>query len=456
MYKTVFAIMIIFFSIIISVANSDNVTRDIFSVKVGTNNIDLLSNGYILYQPEYSKITYLINKAGQVVHQWRSNYSQSLSAYLLENGSIIRSCYGGLLTLFWGGGFTGRVEMLDWDSNLIWEFEYVNLKHCLHNDIEPLPNGNILMIVWERISRNEAITAGCNPNFISIGGFQTDYIIEVEPTYPKGGKIVWEWHVMDHLIQDIDSTKNNYGIVADHPELVNINYRDIKRYGFGYATKTDFTHLNSINYIEEFDQLLLSFRSLNEIWIIDHSTTTEEAANHTGGDYGKGGDILYRWGNPEVYDTGDESNQKLYAQHDPRWIIKENTSEYHITIFNNGISRPGIDYSSVEEIIPPVDENGNYNLEPGSAYGPEEILWSYGINERYYYSSVLCSAQRLPNGNTLINNGLYGTFFEVTPEKELIWRYYNKYPCPIPIINAVFKLQWYPNDYSGLNNLDKK
>ena len=394
----------------------------------------------------------MINKDKQVVHKWRGKYAQSLPSYLLENGSIIRSCYGGIFALNWGGGFTGRIEMIDWDSNLIWEFEYVNLKHCLHNDIEPLPNGNILMIVWERKTKDVTIAAGCNSDLIPIGGFRIDCIIEVEPTYPKGGKIVWEWHVWDHTIQDYDPTKDNYGVVAEHPELVDINFRGIKR--IGHIINTDFSHLNSIDYIEEYDQLLLSFRGLNEIWIIDHSTTNEEAAGHTGGNYGKGGDILYRWGNPQAYDAGDESDQKLFAQHDARWITSGNPGEGHITIFNNGVSRPGIDYSSVEEIVLPVDESGNYYLEPDSAYDPKEPIWTYGKNEHFYYSPYLCSAQRLPNGNTLINNGVPGSFFEVTPEKEIVWRYINRFPIMFPIINAVFKVQCYSKDYPGLDKLN--
>lgn len=394
----------------------------------------------------------MINNNKQVVHRWSSNKILSLTSYLLENGSILHSCYGGIYSLLWGGGFTGRVEMIDWDSNLIWEFEYVNLEHCLHNDIEPLPNGNILMISWERKTKDEVIAAGCNPDLLPLFGFQLDGIIEVEPIYPKGGKIVWEWHVWNHLIQDYDSTKDNYGVVADHPELVDINFRGITRPGHYYHT--DFTHLNSIDYIEEYDQLLLSFRSLNEIWIIDHNTTSEEAAGHTGGYYGKGGDILYRWGNPKVYDRGNEGDQQLYAQHDARWIIFDNSSERHITIFNNGVSRPDIEYSSVEEIVVPVDENGNYYLDSSSAYGPEEPIWTYGKNDSYFYSAFLSSAQRLPNGNTIINNGINGSFFEVTLEKEIVWSYINKYPAMVSPINSVFKVHFYPKDYPGVDKLD--
>jgi hypothetical protein len=409
-------------------------------------------DGYILFSQEFSRYTYLINNDKEIVHKWKSKNMQSLTSYLLENGSLLRSCYGNLLSVTWGGGFTGRIEMFDWDGNLIWEYTLVNFTHCLHNDIEPLPNGNILMIVWERKTKEETMDAGCNPDLIRIGGFRIDHIIEVEPTYPKGGNIVWEWHIWDHLIQDYDPAKENYGKVEDHPELVDINYRGIKRSTPPFAT--DFSHMNSLDYIEEFDQILVSVRNLNEIYIIDHSTTTEEAATHTGGKYGKGGDILYRWGNPQVYRAGDVSDQKFFAQHDPRWIEPGYPGERHITFFNNGVGRPGLDYSSVEEFVPPVDSQGNYYLEPGSAYGPKEPIWVYGGNFNLPYSIYLSGAQRIPNGDTLICSGVFGSFLEVTPEKEVVWRYYNSHPLPIPPLNSVFKFQYYPKDYPGLNKID--
>lgn len=409
-------------------------------------------DGYILFSLEYSRYTYLMNKDREVVHHWKSKYLQGLAAYLLEDGSLLRSCYGNIQSIPWRGGFTGRIEMFDWEGNRIWEFTLVNFTHCLHNDIEPLPNGNILMIVWERKTREETLTAGCNPDLIQIGGFRIDSIIEVEPIYPKGGTIVWEWHIWDHLIQDYDPTKENYGVVEDHPELVDVNYRGIKR-SFSFFS-TDFSHMNSLDYIEEFDQILVSVRNLNEIFIIDHSTTTEEAAGHTGGRYGKGGDILYRWGNPQVYRAGEASDQRLFAQHDPRWIEPGLPGERHITFFNNGVGRPGLDYSSVEEFVPPVDTQGNYYLEPGSAYGPQEPLWIYQKRLSLPFSTYLSCAQRLPNGNTLMCSGAFGVFLEVTPEKEVVWRYLNNYPLPIPPFNSVFKFQYYPKEYPGLKHLD--
>jgi len=81
---------------------------------------------------------------------------------------------------------------------------------------------------------------GRNPNF---GHVYPDHIIEVEPTGQSSGNIVWEWHVWDHLIQEYNPAKENYGIVADHPELIDIN--------FG-GKLADFNHINSIDYNEKF------------------------------------------------------------------------------------------------------------------------------------------------------------------------------------------------------------
>ncbi len=414
-------------------------------IKVGESwDTDESFEGYTLYNPMISMNTFLINNSGEVVHTWNNHYKPALSVYLLENGDILRTAFPGFNPRFWGGGIGGRVEMIDWNGTPVWEFEYTNSEHCLHHDVEMLPNGNVLMIAWEYKSASEAINAGRNPNSLPMGELWLDHIIEVEPTGNSGGNIVWEWHVWDHLIQDYNPTKENYGVVEDHPELIDINY--------GGQILADWNHINAIDFNEEFDQIILSVLLFNEIWVIDHSTTIEEAAGHTGGNSGKGGDLLYRWGNPQTYRAGSASDQKLFRQHDAQWIESGYPGEGNILVFNNGRGRPGGAYSSVDEIVPPVDSNGNYSLHPGSAYGPEVLRWTY-IAEKPtdFYAINLAGAQRLPNGNTLVCNGPHGIFFEVTPEKEIIWEYLNQVPNLID--NHVFTIHRYAPDYPGLENL---
>src|SRR5213078_1927187 len=120
------------------------------------------------------------------------------------------------------------------------------------------------------------------------------------------------WRVWDHLIQDADKEKKNFGDVAKHPERIDINFNAGGGKGGG---NQDWTHTNALSYRADLDQIMMSVPSLNEVWIIDHSTTTAEAASHKGGKSGKGGDLLYRWGNPRAYAAGTRKDQTLFAQH---------------------------------------------------------------------------------------------------------------------------------------------
>jgi hypothetical protein len=385
-----------------SISLSDKINQDYKSSS-------MMEEGQILYAPMYTTTTYLRESNWALNHSWSSDFLPGVAVLLLDDGTLLRASRIGPNPL---GGAGGGIEKIEWDGTVVWDFRYNTDGVLSHHDIKTLPNGNILMIAWETKSRSEAIAAGRNPNYVSNNGLWPDHLIEVEPTGPTSGDIVWEWHAWDHLIQDYDSSKDNYGVVGDHPELIDINY--------GTSTQIDIMHTNSIYYHEEFDQIMISVHNYNEIWIIDHSTTTQEAAGHTGGNYGMGGDLLYRWGNPRTYDRGSSSDQKLFGQHDATWIKQGYPGEGNILIFNNGGSRH---YSSVDEIIPPVNEFGEYYSEEGQAYGPEEQTWIYTADPpNSFYSQNVGGAQRLENGNTLISNGHQGYVFEVTQSKTTVWQ----------------------------------
>jgi len=391
-------------------------------------------NGQILFAPMDSQTTYLIDSSGNVVHSWSSNYFPGEVVRWLGDDTILRTIKVGMSG---SGGAGGGVQKMLWDGTVTWEYRYNTNGYLSHHDIFPLPNGNVLMIAWETKTRTEAIEVGRNPDTISGITFMPDHVIEVKPTGPTSGDIVWEWHVWDHLIQDYDSSKENYGVVADHPELIDINYGVIDPF------LSDWLHTNSIDYNEQFDQILLSVHNFNEVWVIDHSTTLAEAAGHTGGHSGKGGDLLYRWGNPQAYRAGGASDDKFFGQHDATWIKAGCPGEGDILVFNNGLNRPAGMYSSVDEIVPPVDANGSYYLAPGSAYGPEDFTWSYAANPpTSFYSGLFSGAQRLSDGNTLICNGEAGRFFEVTPDGTTVWEYTNL--LPNPAMNNVFKIVYLP------------
>ncbi len=395
------------------------------------------SEGYTLFAPMQSTTTYLIDMGGQVVHTWDNTNTAGSCVYLLEDGTILRTYYETNLVFPRRQG--GLVQRIAWDGTVLWDFDYSNDEHHQHHDVEQLPNGNILMIAYEFKTFEEAVAAGRDPDTIDLGNLWEETIVEIEPVGDKEGNIVWKWHGWDHLVQDFDSGKANFGVVADHPELFDLNYT--RTYG------NDWLHFNSVAYNEEFDQIILSSLNMSEIYVIDHSTTTVEAAGHTGGNSGKGGDILYRWGNPQVYDAGTENDRKFWFQHDAQWIDAGSPGAGNILVFNNGSERPGGDYSSVEEIVPPVDAGGNYTLVPGSAYGPADPTWIYSDPDNFF-SGHISGASRLPDGNTVICEGATGTFFEVTAAGETVWEYINPYPDATT--NNVFKVERHAPDYPGL------
>jgi hypothetical protein len=385
-------------------------------------------NGQILFAPYYSTTTYLIDRDGTVNHTWSSAYQPFTEAYWLGDGTILRPILSG------GGG--GGVQKILWDGTLAWNYRYTAPGCTCHHDIKYLPSGNVLMIVWTTKTRADYIAAGRDPNTIPGSTFLADKIIEVKQTGSTSGEIVWEWNVWDHLIQDYDSSKANYGVVGDHPELIDINFGD-------YFENLDWLHTNSLDYNSTFDQILIDVHNFDEVWVVDHNTTTQEAAGHTGGHYGHGGDLLYRWGNPQAYRRGTSSDKKLFFQHDATWIKPGYPGAGDILVFNNGLNRPDPKYSTVDEFTPPINSTGWYYLEPGSAYGPENLTWQYIANPpTSFYSNVFSGALRLKDGDTLICNGIPGKFFEVTPDGTTVWQYTNPYPPQNQ--KWVFKIDYIP------------
>ena len=410
-------------------------------------------NGYTLFAPSFSLETYLINNCGQVVQQWTSTRKPGASAYLLENGNLLRTGKVENQDITFGG-VGGAIELYDWDGNLLWEYIYSSTQVSQHHDIYPLPNGNILMLAVTTMTESEAIQAGRDPSKIIDGKLFNEQILELEPVNTNQANIVWEWNIKDHLIQDFDATKDNVGIVADNPQLLDINYLNSDK------SSANWLHMNSIQYNSTLDQIVMSSRILSEIYIIDHSTSTALAASNSGGTYGKGGDLLYRWGNPEAYNHGTSDDRILFGQHYPHWIADGLTDAGKIILYNNGGERL---YSSVDIIDPPVSSPGFYNYDVSNGYLPTIAEWSYtDLNDPLnLFSSIMSSGQRLPNGNTLICDGDSGYFFEIDTNENIVWEYINPDTAigissqgDAPSNNIVFRALKFSKDYPAFNGKD--
>jgi hypothetical protein len=421
--------------------------------------------GYVLFSPLRSRKTFVIDRKGTVVHAWDSPHPP-LAVYLLDDGTLLR---GGRIEdnpTFHGGGLGGRIQRLAKDGSVLWEYVLSDEKHSLHHDFEPLANGNILAIAWELLTRDEAIALGRDPAATHAKGWWPCWVLEIRPRPASGpgdlgdGEIVWEWRSKDHLIQDVDPAKPGYGVVSEHPERIDVNAdhrsepalddeerrrreeQEAEMQALGYAggdeeeddapppgqppgpKSGDWLHVNGIDYQPSTDLVLLSVPDLNEIWIIDHSTTTAEARGSSGGRWKKGGDLLYRWGNPRMYGLGSEADRRLFYQHQADWVRPGLPGAGHVTLFNNGRERPGKEYSSVEELVLPLDPARGFAREPGKPFGPAGPAWSYSDPERFY-SFFISGCHRLANGNTFVCSGKQGRFFELTPAGEIVWEYWN-------------------------------
>jgi hypothetical protein len=417
--------------------------------------------GYTLFTPLNFDTTYLLDNEGRLVHSWDT--PDALSGYLEEDGTLLATTETEAPSedLDIGGG-TGAVAIYDWAGAVQWRYEYSDETHRLHHDAVLLPNGNVLMLAFQVRSAEEAIAAGRDPALLDEDVLIVETLIEVAPAGPDTGDIVWEWDVWDHLVQDFDPSKANYGVVAEHPELVDINFSGPEEPG-----SPDWLHANALSYNEQLDQIVVSMRSTSELWVIDHGTTTEEAAGHAGGERAKGGDLLYRWGNPQAYDAGTEADRQAFFQHDVNWIQPGLDGAGDILLFNNGPREDG-EYSTVTQIPPPVDGDGNYELEQGEPYGPLEPAWSYEAGDGTdLYSAFISSARRLPNGNTFIDEGGFGRFLEVTEDGEVVWEYVSPVGTKGPLVQgqapaesilgadtAAFRAYRYPRDFPGLEGRD--
>lgn len=382
--------------------------------------------GYTLFGPNNSRYTYLCNMNNQIVKTWTHSKSGGYSAYLLSDGSVIRTASSGSSSIN-GGGAQGVVQKYNWAGSLTWEYTYSTTTVRAHHDICPMPNGNVLLIAWEVKTAAQAVAAGLNRSSV----IWPDHVIEVQPVGTNGGNIVWKWHAWDHLVQQYDPTKANYGIIADHPELLNINMGATGMGGGG-----DWMHINGISYNPELDQIVISSHTLNEIYVIDHSTTTAQAASHQGGRSGRGGDILYRWGMPSNY--GAPGAQVFKVVHCAKWVPAGLPGAGNILAFNN---RENQGSSMVVELTLPLDTAGKYIWTPGSAYAPTTPVWSY--TAAGFYSNHLGGLQRLPNGNTLIVESTSGYLFETDAAGNTVWSYNRG--------GEVVRALRYGFDYPGLS-----
>ena len=360
---------------------------------------------YTLYATKNGTKAYLIDTANTptTYHQWTfsSAARSAYSAYLIPGDTLVRT-YKPSGNTWSAGAITGGIQKVTWDGTVAWDFTYYSSSYSAHHDICPMPNGNVLIISYDVRSAAQATQAGSS----SANTFWSEKIIEVKPTGPTTGTIVWEWYLWDHMCQNHNSAKDNYVTsIVNNPQLLNINYS-------GSGALPDRYHMNGLDYNEELDQIAISMHYMNSVFVIDHSTTTAEASGHTGGNSGMGGDFLYRWGNPASWNASGSTVFNVI--HDAHWIPADNPNypNYLCGYNNNG----GTGGKTAITIFDPPYSGYNYTVTPGH---------ENPTSADYQFTTVFSAnnegnSQQLPNGNMLINN-FQGSIYEVNSAGTQLW-----------------------------------
>ena len=399
-------------------------------------------DGFALYNSQGSNTTYLIDENQNIAHTWNLNTECNYTVLLKKNGNLVRGTKYNNNVLN-GAAEGGRVQEISPDGTIVWDYIYSSSEHLSHHDIT-LIGDNVLLTAWEVKTQSELIAEGYIGNIGNNGKWPTHFI-ELQDDGNGSATIVWEWHIWDHLCQDVDPNKPNYvNNISDSPQLIDINM--IQGGGGGPGGNSgDWFHVNGVHYNDELDQIAFSSRFASEIYIIDHSTTTQEASTHSGGNSGMGGDIIYRWGNPSNY--GMSGNQAIpSAVHDVRWIPNDGRpNSGYLQIFNN--SGNGNGQSTVDGIETPIDSiNGyNYYRAPGQPFGPFSFTTRYNCQ---FSAPGQSASDRMSNGNIFVNasggQGGAGVMYEVDQDENIIWGPYNsqsqkafRYECDYPGIIAL-------------------
>lgn len=408
-----------------------------------------------------SQRTFLMDEHGEVAHAWQTEdrHPEATVAYLMPDGNLLKTTSKSSFIVMDGKfpiGANGWINIIAPDGTVLWQWKHIEFgKECLHHDIELMPNGNILAICYVVVPVKEAYGLG----WLHQRARETivlDKIYELKPNLETGETdIVWEWSTQDHLIQDADPDLPNYGKPIDHPGRIDINWLQLTHVQFNSG---QLFHMNSVSYNEQDDTIMLSAAAFNEIWLIDHSTTHEEVKTSSGGRYGRGGDILWRYGNPQTYGAGDEKDQILFWQHDAHYIPAGLSGAGNVLIYNNGMKRdangsPEPDqmcmglttgaYSEITEISLPRDNNGLVISDVAP-----NVEWSFNHDASYdFYSPFMSGAQRLPNGNTLACQAWDKRVVEMTENGEFVLDFNIGGP------GRLFRMYKYAPEHSGIKAL---
>jgi Arylsulfotransferase (ASST) len=340
--------------------------------------------GFTLFAPcfEQNRAVYLIDLNGNVVHTWEMPYAPGLGGYLTERGTLV---YNGRTR---EEGFLSRFPfkggaILEADWNGKVLWEVRHPDH--HHDGIQLKNGNVMLNCLGEVPPHIAarVAGGAPDHELSSALYGS------QPQIDRGRIYA------DYLAEMTTSGQTVWEWRSwEHLDPAADGIAEIQ------SLRTLWAMGNNVVELDDGD-LLVSYRPISTVIRIDLKT----------------GAIVWKLGPP-----------MLAGQHAPTPLPNGN-----VLIFDNGVHR----------LDDPLPFSLVIEVDPAS----QKIVWTYQDKPvSNFFTPRIGNAQRLPNGNTLINEASFGRFFEVTREGHIVWEYVNPYfgGPPGAQNNIVFSAMRYP------------
>ena len=361
----------------------------VFDLGVTINKGELVQPGNVFYTTGMGS-SILIDQDGAKLHEWRHDGFSIDYAKPLPNGTILAR-----VSQSDQEPYEALVE-LDRNSKVLWSY-VVPAELDFHHDHELLPDDTFLLLCSKTIDRPT----------ISDKPLEDDCLLQVD----RDGKVLWEWQTADHF-DDFDFPQHvKDGIFEDGGDWAHANA--------AVTIPEDTLHTDP-----RFrpGNILISYRFISMVVIVDRDT----------------GDIVW----VDVNSIG-QHDSKMLPTALPQTCAEGQTLCNNILVFDNGLGdhytrNRGRRASRVIEIDPVT----------------QEVIWDYDAEDSgrpawFFDSWFISGAERMPNGNTLIDEGAFGRVFEVKPDGEIVWEYVN----PVfntslsPPRNTIYRAHKVPPDW---------
>ena len=378
----------------------------------------------------------LIDMNGNVVHHWENMCDEEHPAKMLPGGYAMGAT--GKRGRILGDKESNDLSVVDWDGNIVWTYKMAGVHHDFQREGNPV--GYYVPGMDSYVGKGRTLILShlvVKNRKISDKKLYDDVIIEVD----HEGNEIFRWLASDH-VKEMGFDNMAKLVMYRYP-----NYVMTRTPG---VVGGDWIHVNTASWLgpnkwydkgdKRFhpDNIIYDGRQTNTTGIIDRKT----------------GKIVWHLG-PEFEST--KALRKIgptIGLHHAHMIPKGLPGEGNILIFDNG-GYGG--YGAPNPAAPTGLNNVKRDHSRVLEINPVtlKVVWEYNANKSgnrdlvKFYSDYVSSAQRLPNGNTLITEGAFGRIFEVTPGRkpEIVWEYVSPYYDKAENFNLVYRAYRVPYDY---------